>query len=123
MCQAVPVSAPHHLHADLHRHARQHRTTQIMRLLRGSIGREWCQLSDLSMAALAIKLERVLSRAFPSEKEACDQVLELRMRHVIKRILDTKVAGERIDDRSPERRTDDRADAKAATTVVVGASI
>ncbi|CAK4069249.1 unnamed protein product [Aphanomyces euteiches] len=81
------------LQVALYRQRRQRRTTQIMRLLRRSTttSTDLNVLSDLSLAALAIKLERLIFLDLPDRVGLLnDEMLELRMRLVIKHILESK---------------------------------
>ncbi|ETV93602.1 hypothetical protein H310_12396 [Aphanomyces invadans] len=89
MCaQRVELVPPRHVSL---RSLRHHRTIQIMRLLRANGAFPVESLTNLSLAATAAKLERVLTRSFP-EKTILrnDETMELRLRHVIKCILGTK---------------------------------
>ncbi|ETV93603.1 hypothetical protein H310_12397 [Aphanomyces invadans] len=86
-----PRTRPHlpHLQVALHQQRRHLRMTQILRMLqRGPQSHLWSQMTALEVAALAIKLERLVYRGFPDSVGIMpDDALELRMRRVINLIL------------------------------------
>ncbi|KAF0776250.1 hypothetical protein AaE_000049 [Aphanomyces astaci] len=85
------TTTPHlpQLQVALRQQRRQLRMTQIIQMFRrGPHSHQWSQMNALELAALAIKLERLVYRGLPDNIGLLsDDALEVRMRRVINLIL------------------------------------
>ncbi|KAF0756599.1 hypothetical protein DYB28_003811 [Aphanomyces astaci] len=89
MCYPLNIQVPRQSQQPQQQHARRRRTAQITRLLQRSYFAQFKHAPSPVFVSLALKVERILYRTFPLDDEVLltPEVLEVKVRHVIKRIL------------------------------------
>ncbi|RHY26846.1 hypothetical protein DYB32_007227 [Aphanomyces invadans] len=92
MCYALNAHQLRQAHQLQQQHTRRRRTSQIQRLLQRAYAVQHKHASPLIFTSLALKIERILYRTFPHDDDVlmAPEVLEVKLRHVIKRILLSK---------------------------------